>query len=182
MSMSLISTTTVGAGGAASVTFSSIPATYTDLVLLVSAKYSSAGYDEDYLSVQFNSDTGSNYTHGILMDDGFSFFTKSYTASPTNRVNLGYIPGSLTNANFMSNMRIEIPYYASSNAKVIQAEWGWLRDGNYQSANGIGGGGWTNTNAITSLTFFSSVSATIAQYSMFSLYGRTKGDGGATVS
>jgi hypothetical protein len=181
MSFSLISTTTVGAGGAASVTFSSIPGTYTDLVLLVSAKYSSAGYEEDYLSVQFNSDTGSNYTHGILMDDGFSFFTKGYT-SPATRVNLGYIPGSNTNANFMSNMRIEIPYYASSNAKVIQSEWGWLRAANYESANGISGGGWTNTNAITSLTFFSPVSATIAQYSMFSLYGRTKGSGGATVS
>lgn len=181
MSFSLISTTTVGAGGVSSVTFSSIPATYTDLVLLVSAKYNNAGWDQDFLSVQFNSDTGSNYTHGFLQDDGFSFFGKSYS-SPAARINLGYIPGGNTGANFMSNMRIEIPYYATSNAKVIQSEWGWLRDGNYQSANGINGGGWTNTNAITSLTFLSPSSLTIAQYSMFSLYGRTKGNGGATVS
>jgi len=181
MTFSLISTTTVGAGGTTAVTFSSIAGTFTDLVVMVSAKYNNAGWDQDYLSVQFNSDTGSNYTWGNLQLDGFSFPAKQLT-NGTNRISLGYIPGGNIGATYMCSARIQIPFYSSGEAKVCDSEWAWSANANSQYNLGVSGGGWTNTGAITSIRFFSANSLTFAQNSVFSLYGRTKGSGGATVS
>jgi hypothetical protein len=181
MSFSLISTTTVGAGGTTAVTFSSIAGTFTDLVVMVSAKYNNAGWDQNYLSMQFNGDTGSNYTWGNLQFDGFSFPAKEYTTA-TTRMNLGQIPGGNSGATFMGSVKIQIPYYASSETKVCDSEWSWTRDANSNYNLGVSGGGWTNTGAITSIRLFSPNTLTFAQNSVFSLYGRTKGSGGATVS
>jgi hypothetical protein len=54
-----IATQTLGSA-AASVTFSSIPGTYTDLVIVCTPLRVTAGAEE--LVFQFNSDTGSNYS------------------------------------------------------------------------------------------------------------------------
>jgi hypothetical protein len=60
-----IATTTVS-GGSTSVTLSSIPATYTDLVLVMAGS-NSANSD---LRMRFNGDTGSNYSATVLFGDG----------------------------------------------------------------------------------------------------------------
>lgn len=181
MTFTLISTTTVGVGGTSSVTFSGIANTFTDLVFIISAKYNNGGWDQDYLSVQFNSDTGANYNWGNLQRDGFGFAAKEYSGS-TTRMNLGYIPGGNIGAGYMGSGRIQIPFYASSETKNCDSEWAWSTNANSQYNLGVSGGSWNNTAAITSVRFFSGNSLTIAQNSVFSLYGRTKGSGGATVS
>lgn len=58
-----ISTTTLGSA-ASTITFSSIPATYTDIVLIFNGLRTSSG-DLD-LQLRFNSDTGSNYSDSEL--------------------------------------------------------------------------------------------------------------------
>jgi hypothetical protein len=63
-----IETTTLGSA-AADVTFTSISGTYTDLVLVAVTQIGSSG---DYLGVQFNSDTGSNYSRTRISGDGTS--------------------------------------------------------------------------------------------------------------
>lgn len=181
MSFTLIQTTTVGAGGATSVTFSSIAGTFTDLVVIISAKYNNAGWNQDWLSMQFNSDTGANYNWGNLQLDGFSFPGKGYS-SGTTRMEMAQIPGGSIGSSFMGSARIQIPFYASSEGKQCDAEWAWVANANSNYNLGVNGGSWTNTSAITSIRFFSSNSLTFAQNSVFSLYGRTKGSGGATVS
>jgi hypothetical protein len=65
-----IATTTLGSN-APSITFSSIPATYTDLVLIVSALGVGADTDRN-CSIQVNSDTGSNYSMTRIRGDGSS--------------------------------------------------------------------------------------------------------------
>ena len=60
-----IATQTLGSG-AASVTFSSIPQTYTDLVLVIEGKMSIDGGTALYL----NGDTGANYSYQTLMGNG----------------------------------------------------------------------------------------------------------------
>lgn len=62
-----IATTTLGSN-TASVTFSSIPGTYTDLVLIASTASATAGGNE--LNCQVNSDTGSNYSLTYLAGNG----------------------------------------------------------------------------------------------------------------
>ena len=57
-----IATTTVGSGGIADVTFSSIPATYTHLQLRGIARTNRADSNQDAVVVRFNSDTGNNYS------------------------------------------------------------------------------------------------------------------------
>jgi hypothetical protein len=179
MSLTLISTTTVGAGGVSSITFSSIPATYTDLVLIASAKFSSAGYDQDQLSLRFNGDTATNYSWGQIANL-VGTIGKAYNGTAA-KIEAAYVPGGNIAANYMGTVKIEIPYYASANAKTVTAEWAWSRNASTAS-NGVNGGGWTSTSAINSITLLPFGSTTIAQYSVFSLYGRTKGSGGATVS
>ena len=63
-----ISTQTLTADGQ-TVTFSSIPATYTDLVLVINATAVSTALD---ISMRFNSDTSSNYSRTLLMGNGTS--------------------------------------------------------------------------------------------------------------
>jgi hypothetical protein len=75
----LISSQTLGSA-AASVTFSSIPNTYTDLVLVMSATTTLDGRD---FRLQFNSDTGTNYS---------STYMGAYTSATSGRnTSLGYI-------------------------------------------------------------------------------------------
>jgi hypothetical protein len=181
MSFALISTTTVGAGGVASVTFSGIPATFTDLVLIGSARYSTTGYVEELLCVRFNGDsTYGNYSSGQLMNQ-VGTATKNYT-SLANKMDLAYITGGNLSSNYFGNFKMEIPFYSStSNTKSAHCEWAWSRNASTAS-NGLGGGGWTGTAAIDSITLVPFATLTIAQNSVFSLYGRTKGSGGATVS
>ena len=63
-----LSTTTLGSAQA-TVTFSSISGSYTDLVLVMNTIGTSAGGD---VQVQFNSDTASNYSCTILYGTGLS--------------------------------------------------------------------------------------------------------------
>lgn len=63
-----IATTTLGSA-AASYTFSSIPATYTDLVLIASTQASSSGQGQ---TMQLNGDTSSLYSDTILRGNGAS--------------------------------------------------------------------------------------------------------------
>ena len=51
----------VGSGGASSVTFSSIPSTYTDIQLFLSGR-STGGTTQDYVAVQFNASGGTAYS------------------------------------------------------------------------------------------------------------------------
>jgi hypothetical protein len=65
-----IATTTL-ATAVSSVTFSAISGSYTDLVLVLSARSSQTGAT-DGLAVRVNSDTGSNYSSTYLRGDGTS--------------------------------------------------------------------------------------------------------------
>jgi hypothetical protein len=87
-----IATTTLGSA-AASYTFSSIPSTYTDLVLVVNS--STATNDASWL--QFNGDTGSNYSNTRLQGNG-STATSDRGTSQT----VGYYSGGdITNTNVL---------------------------------------------------------------------------------
>ena len=69
-----IATTTLGSA-ASSITFSSIPSTYTDLRVVVVNTGTSLGT----LEVNFNNDTGSNYSRTILRGDGASATSSAST-------------------------------------------------------------------------------------------------------
>lgn len=89
-----IATTTLGST-ASSYTFSSIPGTYTDLILTI-AGYQSGG-SGDFVGFQFNNDTSTTYSNTYFGGNGSTTFTgraSNYTNSrfgalyPTGQANI----------------------------------------------------------------------------------------------
>lgn len=161
-----IATTTVGSGGVASVTFSSIPSTYTDLVLKISFRTTAAvvaniGY------ITFNADA-TGYSHKFVQGDGSGTSSGGYTGA--NSKNVGIISGSSATANTFANNEIYIPNYTSSNYKSYSVDSVGENNATTSYAMLLAGL-WSNTAAITSIKLEEQNGATIAQYSTFTLYG-----------
>jgi hypothetical protein len=176
MSLSLVSTVTVGAGGAASIDFTSIAGTATDLVILLSGR-SLATYAGDLFDLKVNgSSTG--YTYRNLRGNGSSAASGNGGTATYIR---GYaVPGNTATANTFGNVAITIPNYSGSIAKSFSFDG--VGEDNASSADaGIVAGGWSETSAITSIAL-TAAGGNWAQYSTASLYTITKGSGGATTS
>ena len=177
--MELISTLTVGAGGAASITFSSIPATYTDLVLLFSVRSSNSSTTNAAL-FSLNGSTA-NFTDNWLQGNGSSASSNSNGgAAYGNGGYLGLINGDTSTANTFSNVQLYIPNYAGSTNKTFSVN-GVVENNATAGWNICVAGVWANTSAITSLSL-STYSANMKEGTTASLYGILKGSGGATVA
>lgn len=178
--MKLISTVTVGAGGAANISFTSIPGTYTDLVLMVVARNTSGG--NDWLTTRVNGVT-TGYTWRIFAGDGTS--TSSYTsgdfAMPAGFVS-GLVFGTNATANTFASSQILIPNYAGSATKTISSEHVMENNVANPSNQSLSAGSTSVTAAITSVTLLLYNGANFAQNTTAYLYGVLKGSGGATVA
>jgi hypothetical protein len=159
----LINSTTVGSGGASNVTFSSIPATYTDLVVEMSGRDSDSAAWET-INIQFNTDaTSSNYSNKSV------FGTGSSASSQNGNQFAGYVTTNGNTANTFGNSICYISNYLSSNQK----SWSWdaVTENNATAALAILGAGlWNGTAAINSIKLTSTGSGFV-QYSTFYLYG-----------
>jgi len=166
----LLETITVGAAGASSVTFNSIPQTgYTDLVVKVSARGSTAGTNA-VLQGTFNGSSAANYNWRQVQGNGST--ATSASNSTTTFLRLGYIPDTVATASTFSNIEIYIPNYASSNAKSLSSDS--VQENNSGTAGDalvqLIAGSWTLTTAIASMTL-QPASGSFVQHSTFSLYG-----------
>jgi hypothetical protein len=168
--MQLVSTVTVAAGGAASIEFTSIPQTGTDLLVVLSSRSTAATvYSGEFM--RFNSDSGSNYSHRNLWGSGSS--ATSQSSSTTSFFSQNTMPGASATANTFSNTEFYIPNYTSSVAKSVSIN-GVGENNATQSAQAITAALWTGTAAITSVTILPSSGNTIAQHTTASLYIITK--------
>jgi hypothetical protein len=168
----LISSVTVGSGGAASITFSSIPSTYTDLNILLSPRSAlSSSRAEFYLTV--NSDTGSNYNSTRLQgyDSNQVLSASSSSVAPTGNTSFGRITADTATASTFSNVSLYIPNYASSNQKSMSIDWVAENNSSTTWTVGMSAVLWTGTAAITSLSFSNESSSNFMQYSTAYLYG-----------
>jgi hypothetical protein len=169
--MTLIASSTVGSGGASSIDFSSIPATYTDLCLEVSARTTNWGYSYNNLYLSINgAPSGTAYSDKVLYAVGTS--TGSFSQSSTSQLLVGATPSTAGTANTFSNTMVYIPNYTSSNYKSASADGASERN---SSTNGdiflsLIAELWSSTSAITSLSLTSD-SSTFVQYSTAYLYG-----------
>jgi hypothetical protein len=101
---------------AASVTFSAIPSTYTDLVFRISARGQRAIYI-DTLKIQFNSDSGTNYSSRLITGTGTS--ASSFGNANETSLALNPIVGDGATANTFSSTEIYIPNYNSTGSKPL---------------------------------------------------------------
>ncbi len=149
-----IASVTVGAGGAASMAFTSIPAIYTDLVIKISARSTTGGAFTNLL-IAFNG-SSADYTLRWLGDAGGSVV--SYTQAAFGSNHLFYIPASTATANTFGNGEVYIPNYTSANFKSVSAD-GANENNTSTIYQGMSAGLWSQTAAITSLTFTGSTFA-----------------------
>jgi hypothetical protein len=164
------STVTVGSGGSLSVTFSSIPQTYTDLKIVASARSSQSGQWGEG-NITFNGDTTASYSWRGLYGTG------SVTGSNNNGAAtsaLGGRPnGATTTSNTFGSSEVYIPNYTSSNYKSISTDEVTENNGTSALATMVANL-WSKTNAITSITITSAGSNPFQEFSTFYLYGIKK--------
>jgi hypothetical protein len=157
-----IATVTVGAGGSATISFTSIPGTYQHLQLRIISRDSAQ--NNQSLFITFNSDTGSNYNLHRLYGTGGATGSDSVTNSTY------MICGSHTNTSSTFGAGVtDILDYANTNKfKTIRSLNGWENnsDGRFFFVSGA----WRSTSAITSISIKPEANS-FAQYSHFALYG-----------
>ena len=150
--------TAVGTGSSGTITFSSIPSTYTHLQIRLIANTGASAN----INVRYNSDTGSNYAYHQLVGDGSS---ASAAAVSSSTVQYG---GYSTSSDYGVAV-IDILDYANTN------KYKTLRSLHGSDANGAGlvllrSGLWQNTNAINTINLIST-SGNFTTGSSFALYG-----------
>jgi len=162
----LISSVTVGSGGAASIDFTSIPQTYTDLVIKVSYRSTATpGVAVDNLNAQFNGNTAVVYSEKGVGGNGSAAYSQQYTR---NLVGVGLGNSANSTANTFGNTDIYIPNYTSSNYKSSSAD-GVTENNATASWVEMDAGLFSNTSAITSIKL--TCGGNFVQYSTAYLYG-----------
>jgi hypothetical protein len=149
------------ASTASSVTFSSIPQGYTDLVLVVAGKNSSSTYSP---YIQFNGDTGTNYSITNLYGTGSA--AASTRSSSTATAYFGSLGATQGNA------IVQIQNY--SNSTTNKTALIRINDAGFRVYASVML--WRSTAAITSLTVFNESPGTFASGTTFSIYGIQVGD------
>ena len=157
----LIASSTVGAGGAASIDFTSIPSTYTDLCVKLSLRLNDTQLN--YGVMRINGAT-TNFTYRSLEGSGST--AASYNGSVSNYG----IPevSSYTSSTFSSH-EVYIPNYAGSTNKSFSVDAVTENNATASYADLIAGL-WANSAAINQLTFYAPTGSFV-QYSTAYLYG-----------
>ena len=164
----LIQTITVGSGGASTIDFTSIPATYTDLYLKYSLRTSAAGTN-DSGSVIYNNDSAANYSRKQLYGTGS--VAASDGATGLTYVQLGPINGNGSTANTFSSGELYIPNYTSTTLAKVGNGFGVHEDNNTLAYLATQATLWNpgTQAAINRITL--STGSGMLQYSTASLYG-----------
>jgi hypothetical protein len=151
-----------GNGSATSLTFSSIPSTYKHLQIRGLA-YDGQGSN---IRLQFNSDTGSNYSFHYLRGSGSSA-TASGSATQTY---IDYVGRAENNASIYGVSIIDIHDYASTTKnKTTKTFFGY--DSNGGGIVYLTSGLWMSTSAISSISLINAGGFAFNTSSSFALYG-----------
>ena len=165
----LISAVTVGAGGAANITFSSIPSTYTDLQLVMSLRCTRA-VEFTQVGVRVNASSSAYGTNRWLQGDGAAASSSTSTAQYLCYGSI-WVSGANATASSFTSTQLYIPNYSGSADKSASVD----SVGEQNTATGYQGlvaGIWNNSSAISSIALTEPNGSTnFVQYSTAYLYG-----------
>ncbi len=164
-----IATTTVGAGGSASIDFTSIPSTYTHLQLRAIGRVSSGTTGGSFIIVRFNGvSTGNVYAYHLIGGDGST--VSVYGGGSTNEMVSERYPlnGDGSSSIFGSSIIDILDYKNTNKFKTLRSIGGF--DTNGTGAVYMDSGLWRDTNAITSINLTMYL-GNFVQYSQVALYG-----------
>jgi hypothetical protein len=148
-----LATVTLGSS-ASSVTFSSIPATYRDLILIITGTTDS----NSSFFLQYNSDTGSNYSYVQMNGNGSTASSFSGTSSGAE---VGVVYGTVGN----TITQIQ-DYSATDKHKTALSRSNTAANIVFASATR-----WANTAAITSVRAYYQTAANWQSGTTFNLFG-----------
>lgn len=149
-----IATNTLGSA-AASVTFSSISGSYTDLVLVIQGTHTSTG--NNWIGLQYNADTGTTYSSTVVRGDGSS-------VSSSRNTNDNYAGRSIITSAQQSNAIYQIQNYSNSTTYKTCL----VRSNGDEVDMSVGL--WRNTAAITTVRIVN-IGTTFSSGTTFTLYG-----------
>lgn len=155
----------------ASFVFNSIPQTYTDLVLVFSARSNRTSAPVDTVRARFNGIT-TGYSYQALEGTGSGY--GSFTGSSFNA---GICATDACTANTFGSTTLYITNYTSGVAKSATADG--ISENSATGANQfITGSLWTGTAPITSIEIAPETGTEFKQFSSATLFGITKGSNG----
>lgn len=162
----LIDKATVGSGGVASISFTSIPSTYTDLLLRVSGRSTRSSY-YDNISIKPNGSTSNRSTRYILGYEGGVI-----SGTTTDGSAISGMAGNTATSNTFGSTDIYIPNYASSNYKSFSID-AVGENNSSNSRTGLSAMLWSDTAAITSIEIIPDADggASFMEYTTAYLYG-----------
>jgi hypothetical protein len=156
---------------ASSITFSSIPSTFTDLKLVASIRTDRTASAAENIRVQFNSDTTLVYSFRYIDGDGSS--ASSGSGSSAASILAGYGDTDADTSNTFGSFEMYIPNYLStSNAKSISVD-SVVENNATLGFNVMAAGLWNPATqaAITSIKLFPQLGPNFKATSSFYLYG-----------
>jgi hypothetical protein len=173
--MQLIESKTLGTAQA-SILFTSIPSTFTDLVAVLSIRTNRSPQKDDLIAIKINGVT-TNQSERELFGDGSSRGSSSGLGAIYS-----YANSTGATSNTFGNSSVYIPNYTAAVAKSFSVDS--VNENNATGAyQSILAGLWNSTAAITSLEFYPLYGTTMDSGSIISLYGVLKGtDGIVTTS
>jgi hypothetical protein len=165
-----IASVSVGLLGASNMEFTSIPSTYTDLNLVISARCSRLQNFSD-VGYQFNGITSGVYSYRWLRGSGSA--ATSGAASGIGNGYLGVFNAANSTASTFTNSAFYIPNYASSNNKSSSVDT--VQENNATEAWAfLGANLYSQTTAVSSIKIYSLDGDNFVQHSTATLYGISK--------
>jgi len=160
-----IASVTVGSGGAASIDFTSIPSTYTDLLVYISARSTQSSVDNFVIKINNSS---SDFSGRFLVGNG-----SSASSAPVDiGGQIGIVNGTATTASTFSSSLLYLPNYSGSTNKSYSSDN--VTENNATLAYQLLVAGlWSQTTAISSLQIYGQL-ANLAEQSTATLYGKKK--------
>ena len=160
-----IATVTVGSGGASTIDFTSIPGTYTDLLIKVCGRFTFNNGIVSNMAIKFNGST-STFTNRTVNGSGSAAGSGSGSSGF-----IGDFPAALSTGSTFGSSEIYIPNYAGSTNKSVSADTVSENNGTVAWSY-LTSVLWSTTSAITSITLYDiGNSSNFAQYSTATLYG-----------
>ena len=164
----LISSVTVGSGGASSIDFTSIPATYTDLLLKVSTRSDRNTGGWTNMFIRFNNDSSAIYSDRYVYGTGATVYSGSDASATWSQI--GESNQTNTATNVFSSTDIYISNYAGSNYKSVSID-----STTEQNATDVRqyltAALWSSTSAINRVTVLPAATFNWVQYTTAYLYG-----------
>jgi hypothetical protein len=166
----LIQAVTVGAGGAASIDFTSIPNTYTDLQVVLSVR-SGASFTRRVPTLTVNGSSANDYRDLYLLGNGSSA-SSAQDVPPQPNMLIWDAPAANATANTFSNIGVYIPNYASTTTYKSISSDGVTEDNAAANTMAFVAALYMQNTAISRLTFV--VQGNFVQHSTAYLYGIVK--------